>query len=167
MAGAVLTGHIHFSNLLATLRPLPVDSRTAAHVLSQIAAYLELRGENRFKARAYQRAASGILALSTDDLRPLLQSGEIGGVRGLGPATISVIRDLVETGSSRYLDQLREGTPEGLLDMLTIPGLSPEKIHKIHEELEIADVAELEEAARDGRLAKIKGFGPKTAEKIL
>ena len=144
-----------------------MDSRTAAHVLSQIAAYLELRGENRFKARAYETAAKGILTLGADDLAPLLDSGEIGQVRGLGPATLAVIRDLVETGSSRYLEQLREGTPEGLLDMLAIPGLSPEKIHKIYEELEISDVEQLEEAARDGRLAAIRGFGPKTAEKIL
>ena len=144
-----------------------VDSRSAAHILSQIAAYLELRGENRFKARAYQTAAKGILTLGVDDLAPLLESGDIGKVRGLGPATISVVRDLVETGSSRYLDELRNATPEGLLDMLRIPGLTAEKIHKIYEELEISDVAELEAAARDGRLAKIRGFGPKTAERIL
>ena len=144
-----------------------MDIRTASHVLSQIAAYLELRGENRFKARAYQTAAKGILALNADDLAPLLASGEIGRVRGLGPATIAVIHDLVESNSSSYLDQLRAATPEGLLDMLAVPGLSPEKIHKIHAELEISDVTELEEAARDGRLAKLRGFGPKTAEKIL
>ena len=144
-----------------------MDSRTAAHVLSQIAAYLELRGENKFKARAYETAAKGILSLSADDLAPILDSGEIGRVRGLGPATLSVVRDLVETGSSRYLEELREGTPEGLLDMLAIPGLSPEKIHKIYAELEVSDIEQLEEAARDGRLAAIRGFGPKTAEKIL
>lgn len=144
-----------------------IDSRTAAHVLSQIAAHLELRGENRFKSRAYETAARAVLALGVDDLAPLVTSGEISGVRGLGPATVAVIRDLVETGASRYLDQLREATPEGLVDMLRVPGLSPEKIHKIYEGLEIADLAQLEEAARDGRLAKLKGFGPKTAEKIL
>jgi len=144
-----------------------MDSRTASHVLSQIASYLELRGENPFKARAYQTAAKGILTLNADDLAPLLESGDIGRVRGLGPATLAVVRDLVETGSSSYLDQLREATPEGLLDMLAIPGLTAEKIHKIYQELDISDVARLEEAARDGRLAKIRGFGPKTAEKIL
>ena len=144
-----------------------MDSRTAAHVLTQIAAYLELRGENRFKARAYETAAKGVLSLNADDLAPMLRSGEIGRVRGLGPATIAVVRDLVETGSSRYLEELREETPEGLLDMLAIPGLSPEKIHKIYAELEVSDVEQLEEAARDGRLAAIRGFGPKTAEKIL
>ena len=144
-----------------------VDSRTAAHALSQIAAYLELRGENKFKTRAYETAARGILALASEDLAPLVRSGEIGQVRGLGPATIAVVRDLVESGSSRYLDQLREATPEGLLEMLRVPGLSAAKIHVIHEELGVTDVAGLEEAARDGRLAKLKGFGPKTAAKIL
>ncbi|HKW46478.1 MAG TPA: PHP domain-containing protein [Gemmatimonadaceae bacterium] len=144
-----------------------VDSRTAAHTLSQIAAYLELRGENLYKARAYETAAKGILALAADDIAPLLVSGEIGRVRGLGPATLSVVRDLVELGSSRYLDQLRETTPEGLLEMLKIPGLSAEKIHKIYDELQISDVGQLEEAARDGRLARIRGFGPKTAERVL
>ena len=144
-----------------------VDSRTAAHILAQIAAYLELRGENPYKSRAYETAAKGILALGADDIAPLLASGEIGRIRGLGPATLSVIRDLVELGSSSYLDQLRESTPEGLLDMLKIPGLTPEKIHKIYKELEISDLGELEEAARDGRLAKIRGFGPKTAERLL
>ena len=146
---------------------MTVDSRSAAYILTRIAAYLEVRGENRYKSRAYETAASGILALNVDDLAPLLASGEIGKVRGLGPATLSVVRDLVETGSSRYLDQLREITPEGLLDLLEIPGLSAEKIHKIYTALEISDVADLEEAARDGRLAKVRGFGPKTAEKIL
>lgn len=144
-----------------------MDSRTTSHILSQIAAYLELRGENRFKSRAYEAAARAILTLGVDDLGPMLRSGELEGIRGLGPATLAVVRDVIETGSSRYLDQLREATPEGLLDMLRIPGLNPEKIHKIYEGLDIADVAQLEEAARDGRLAKLKGFGPKTAQKIL
>jgi hypothetical protein len=50
-----------------------MDSRTAAHALSQIAAYLELKGENTFKCRAYSGAARGLLGLSADDLAPLLR----------------------------------------------------------------------------------------------
>ena len=144
-----------------------MDSRNAAHVLSQIAAFLELAGENRFKSRAYQMAARSLVALAADDLAPLLRSGELAKVRGLGPATLAVVRDLVETGESRYFEQLREATPEGLLELTDVPGLSIEKIHKIHQELGIASLAELEAAAQDGRLAKIKGMGPKTAQKIL
>src|SRR3954466_3236229 len=111
-----------------------MDSRTAAHVLSQIAAYLELQGENRFKSRAYRMAARSVLALASDDLAPLLRSGELARVRGLGPATLSVVRDLVETGESTYLEQLRAEMPEGLLELMSVPSLSIEKIRKLHTE---------------------------------
>ena len=144
-----------------------MDSRSAAHVLSTIASYLELGGENRFKTRAYRTAARSLLALATDDLGTMLRSGELAGVRGLGPATLAVVRDLVESGESRYLEQLREATPEGLLDLMEVPGLSVEKIHKLHAEAGIESLADLEAAAQDGRLAKVKGMGPKTAQKIL
>lgn len=144
-----------------------MDSRTAAHILSQIAAYLELRGENSFKCRAYSGAAKALLATGIDDLGPTLRSGELSGLRGLGPATLAVVRDLVESGESRYLEQLRESTPEGLLEMLDVPGLNPAKIHQIHEALGIETVEELENAARDGRLASLPRYGPRTAEKIL
>ncbi len=144
-----------------------MDSRTAAHTLSQIAAYLELNGENSFKCKAYLGAAKGLLALGSDDLAPLYRSGELGRVRGLGPATLAVVRDLIEFGESRYLEQLRESTPEGLLEMLDVPGLGPDKIRKIHDELGIETLEELERAGQDGRLAKLPRFGPKTAEKIL
>ena len=144
-----------------------MDSRTAAHVLRRIAAYLELNGENRFKTRAYLGAAKGLLGLSADDLKPLDESGQLAAVRGLGPATLAVVRDLIATGESRYLEQLRESMPEGLLEMLDLPALTPAKIRLIHQELGIETVEELEAAARDGRLAKLPKFGPKTAEKIL
>ncbi len=144
-----------------------MDSRTAAHVLRRIAAYLELNGENRFKTRAYLGAAKGLLSLGADELKPLYESGQLASVKGLGPATLAVVRDLVETGESRYLEQLRESMPEGLLEMLDLPALTPAKIRLIHQELGIETIEQLEAAARDGRLAKLPKFGPKTAEKVL
>lgn len=144
-----------------------MDSRTAAHALQQIAAYLELKGESSFKVRAYAGAAQAIMTVGADDLAPKLKSGELAGVRGLGPATLAVVGDLIETGESRYLEQLRQETPEGLVEMLDIPGLSPGRIHQIHEALGIGTVEELEAAAADGRLAKVPKIGPKTAAKIL
>jgi DNA polymerase (family 10) len=144
-----------------------MDSRTAAHVLSQIASYLELNGESAFKVRAYAGASAAVLALSTDDLAPKLESGALAGVRGLGPATLAVVRDLVETGESRYLEQLRESMPEGVLDMLAVPGMTAARIHQIREALNINTVEELEAAARDGRLTKVPKLGEKTVAKIL
>jgi DNA polymerase (family 10) len=144
-----------------------VDPRTAAHALARIAAYLELHGENRFKAKAYDTAAKALRGFVSDDLAGPLESGELAAVRGLGPATLAVVRDLVEHGQSRYLEQLRQTTPEGLLEMLDVPGLTTAKIHAIHTGLGISTIDELEEAARDGRLAKLPRFGQKTADRIL
>src|SRR5438270_13907958 len=105
-----------------------MDSRSAAHVLSQIGALLEVKGEQRFKARAYAGAAQALIALDTDDLGPLLRSGELADTPGIGPATLSVVQALVETGESRYLNQLSEGLPEGLLDLMEVPGLTAVRI---------------------------------------
>ena len=77
-----------------------MDSRTAAHILTRIAALVELSGGNRFKARAYEGAANALRSIDTDDLRPLLRSGELAELPGVGPATLSVIRELADTGES-------------------------------------------------------------------
>jgi DNA polymerase (family 10) len=144
-----------------------MDSRSAAHVLTQIGALLEAKGEQRFKARAYRGAARALIALDTDDLGPLVRSGELADTPGIGPATLSVVRDLVETGESRYLNQLSEGMPEGMLDLMEVPGLNAAKIQLIHEALGVQNLEDLERVALNGQLAELPKFGKKTAEKIL
>ncbi len=144
-----------------------MDSRTAAHVLNRIADMLELNGDNRFRTRAYRTAARAILSLQCDDIGPQCRNGNLAQLQGIGPATLAVLRDLVETGESSLYMRLREDTPEGLLEMLRIPGLGTAKIHAIHEGLDIDSLHELEEAARDGRLASLPRFGPRMAEKVL
>ncbi len=144
-----------------------MDSRTAAHVLTQIGALLSVKGEQKFKARAYAGAARSLIALDTDDLAPLLRSGELADTPGIGPATLSVVRELVETGESSYLNQLREGIPAGLLDLLRVPGLNTARVQLIHDSLGVETVDDLERVAQNGELAKLPKFGEKTAEKIL
>jgi len=144
-----------------------MDSRTAAHVLSQIGALLNVKGEQKFKARAYAGAARSLISLDTDDLAPLLRSGELADTPGIGPATLSVVRELVETGESSYLNQLREGIPAGLLDLLRVPGLNTARVQLIHETLGVESLEDLERVAQNGELAKLPKFGQKTAEKIL
>ena len=143
-----------------------MDSRTAAHTLMQIAEFLELAGTDRYRSRAYRSAAKAVLDLATDDIRPLVSSGELQKVRGIGPATFGVLKELAESGSSTYLERLSEDAPEGLLELLRVPGLGLSKIRQVHDALGIDSVDELERAANDGRLAALKGFGQRTAEKI-
>lgn len=144
-----------------------MDSRTAAHVLSQIGALLNVKGDQKFKARAYAGAARALIALDTDDLAPLVRSGELADTPGIGPATLSVVRELVETGESSYLNKLREGMPEGLLELLRVPGLNADKIQVIHDALGVQTLEDLERVAQNGRLAELPKFGKKTAERIL
>ncbi|MEJ7758053.1 MAG: PHP domain-containing protein [Gemmatimonadaceae bacterium] len=144
-----------------------MDSRTAAHFLAQIGALLEIDGGPRFNARAYRNAARAILALGADDLGPLIASGELMATPGIGPATLSVVEELLESGESSYLRRLIEATPLGLIEMARVPGLSPAKVHLIHGSLGIETIGELEQAALDGRLAKLPRFGAKTAGRVL
>jgi len=143
-----------------------MDPRTAAAALTRIAELLELRGDNPFKTRAYHNAARALSALDADDLAPLLHDGSLEAVPGLGPGTLAVVRDLVMTGESRLLSELSAEVPAGLTGMLRVPGLGTAKIRQLHDTLGVDSLDALAAAADDGRLAALKGFGPKTAEKV-
>jgi DNA polymerase (family 10) len=143
-----------------------MDKHGAAHVLEQIASYLELKGENEFRVRAYRSAARAVESFNGDFARAV-ETGELGDEAGIGPGTLEVLRETVRTGHSSALEALRREVPTGLVEMMRISGLGVSKIRAIHEALGIATVAELEQAARDGRLARLPRFGAKTAQKIL
>jgi len=143
-----------------------VDKKSAAQVLEQIASFLELKGENPFRIRAFRTASKTIAGLP-GELAPALADGTLAATRGIGPATLQIVLEVVTTGRASVLEELRDQVPPGLIDMLQIPGLGVAKIRQIHDALKIDSVAELEEAALDGSLAKLPRFGQKTAENIL
>lgn len=143
-----------------------MDRTGVARSLEQIASYLEFQGENPFRVRAFNAAARSILGVS-GDLDEGLRDGSLAQTRGIGPAILQIVSELVTTGRATILDQLRAEVPAGLVDMLGVPGLGVAKIRQIHEVLGISTLPELEDAARDGRLAALPRFGARTAEKIL
>lgn len=143
-----------------------MDKHAIAAVLNEIGMLLELRGENPFRARAFYNAARAIEGLE-GDVAALARSGELAKVKGFGPATAEVVRELVESGVSTAHRELREATPVGLLEVLEVPGLGAKRIHTLHKALGIESLDDLERAAADGRIAELSGFGKKTQEKIL
>jgi DNA polymerase (family 10) len=144
----------------------PLDRQAAAHVLEQIADFLELKGEDAFRIRGFRVAARAVATLPTD-LRTAIATGSLGQAKGVGPATMRIVTELADTGRASMLEELREQIPPGLVEMMRVPGLGLAKIRQIHERLDIESLPELEEAARDGRLAALPRFGPKTADNIL
>jgi DNA polymerase (family 10) len=145
---------------------MTVDRTGVAGVLEQIAACLELQGENPFRVRAFRTAAKAVRGLGVDPAQALAD-GSLAATKGVGPATVGIVTELVTVGRCELLEQLREDVPPGLVEMLRISGLGISRIRTIHEKLQIETLAELEDAARDGRLAALPGFGPKTAQTVL
>jgi DNA polymerase (family 10) len=143
-----------------------MDKKAVAQVLEQIAAFLELKSENPFRVRAFRTAARAITSFP-EDLRRSIQDGSLAAAKGVGPATLQIVAELVDTGRASMLEELREQIPPGLVEMLEISGLGVAKIRQIHDVLGIDSLPELEAAARDGRLAKLPRFGPRTAENVL
>lgn len=143
-----------------------MDKKAVAQVLEQIAAFLELKSENPFRIRAFRTAARAVTAFP-GDLRQSLEDGSLASAKGIGPATLQIVKELVFTGQATMLEELREQIPPGLVEMLEISGLGVAKIRQIHDVLGIDTLPELEAAAHDGRLAKLPRFGARTSENIL
>lgn len=145
---------------------MSIDRLVIAKVLGEIAEHLEFKGENPFRVRAFQNAARAVVHLPVG-VEAALADGTLAATKGIGPATLAIVREYLDTNRSRYLDELRSEVPPGLLEMAEIPGLGFKKVRSLHQALGIDNLDKLEDAARDGRLARVPGFGARTAEKIL
>jgi DNA polymerase (family 10) len=143
-----------------------MDRKAVAAAIEEIAAYLELTGENPFRIRAFKGAAKTVQGFPSD-LQSAISDGSLANTKGIGPAILQVVTELVSTGRAEMMEQLRKDVPTGLVEMLSISGLGVAKIRQIHQTLDIDSLPELEEAARDGRLAKLPRFGARTAENVL
>lgn len=143
-----------------------MDRQAVAATLERIASYLELQGENPFRVRAFRSAGNTVEGFPAT-LKEGLADGSLAEAKGIGPALLEVITELVETGRSTMLEELRAAVPAGLVEMLGISGLGVAKVRQIHLLLGIESLPELEAAARDGRLAALPRFGPRTAENVL
>ena len=135
-------------------------------VLEQIAVLLELKGENPFKIRAY---SSGARALETmeAELSEVIDAGQLAGMRGIGSALVEKIETLNATGELAYYTELRASVAPGLIEMLEVPGLGGKKVKKLHDALGVESIDALKTACETGQVEALKGFGKKSAEKML
>src|SRR2546426_7210585 len=136
-----------------------------AGILEQIAALLELKGENPFKVRAYTNAARAIETFGGNI--PDLQDEEaVAKIPGIGKSIALKIKELAAIGSLKYLEDLRAQFPGAILELFSIPGLGAKKIKALYERLKISSIAELQKACESGRVAQLPGFGETTQEKL-
>jgi DNA polymerase (family 10) len=143
-----------------------VKNAAVAEVFQDIADLLELKGENVFKIRAYQKAARTIENLPVE-VEQLMEQGKLRQVPGIGEAIEKKITELLTTGRLDYYEKLRAEFPEGISLLMEIPGIGPKTALRLSKELGISTIDELEKAASNGKVAALYRLGDKTAANIL
>lgn len=143
-----------------------MTNKDVIRVFGAIADLLLLQGEDPFRVRGYQRAADTVRGL-TEDIAAVCERGELESLPGIGKAMAAKIQELVETGRLEFYERLLEEVPPGLVEMLSVPELGPKTAKRLHDELGLSTIDEVEAAAREGRIAGLKGFGKRSEQKLL
>lgn len=136
-----------------------------AEKLSLVFQLMQLAGENRFKAIAFDKASQTIKGLS-DDINVYIENKNLTDIKGIGKSIAEDIYAYAETGEMPVLEAFKVKVPVGLIKWLDISGLGPKNILKIHKEFGITEIDELKGLIESGELAKLSGLGGKSAEKI-
>lgn len=135
-----------------------------ARRFAEIATLLQISGADRFRVRAYERAADAIGAAPVD--LGAIDRGAIQDVKGIGASTAKKVVEYLDTGTVQMLEELRQQVPAGVVELTRIPGLGPKTAVQLHEQLGIDSIPALEAAMADGRVAGLKGLGAKTVANL-
>ena len=127
---------------------------------------LEIKGENPFRIRAYQRAAQNIENLA-EDIALISERKDLDKLPGIGKDLAQKIVEILETGTLKKYEEIKKEIPEGLMEIITIPGLGPRTAKTLYDNLNVESVDELEQLAREHKLQGLPGIKAKTEENIL
>jgi DNA polymerase (family 10) len=138
-----------------------------ADLFDNMATLLQMKGDSVFKVRAYQRAARTIEQLPMELEEAVREGVDLKTIPGVGEAISKKIQELVTTGQVAAYDRLRAELPQGVLDLMSIPGIGPKTALLIARETGASTLEELEDVILQGRLASVPRMGEKTAQNIL
>jgi DNA polymerase (family X) len=137
-----------------------------AEAFEELASLYELDGAVVYRVVAYRNAAKAIREAGVS-VEELAKQGRADELAGVGKTIAEKIDALLETGSIPSADKLKQRIPPGLVEITRIPGLGPKRARLLHDELGVSSIDELRQAAEDGRLSDVKGFGKKAEENLL
>ncbi|WP_434044522.1 MULTISPECIES: PHP domain-containing protein [Sorangium] len=143
-----------------------LDKLDIARALRDMGMLLQIKGENPYRARAYETGAEALEEL-TDDLGELIKARKLTDIRGVGAALAAQIAELYQTGRSEQLEKLRDDLPRGVLELSRVPGMTLKRIKALHEALGVGSVEELKQACLTGKVRGVKGFGAKIESSLL
>jgi DNA polymerase (family X) len=137
-----------------------------AAALRELGILYELDGADRFRVQAYREAARTV-AESPVSIEQLAEDGRLTELPAVGKTLAEKIETLIETGSIPSADKLKAKFPATLVEVTRVPGLGAKTARRIYDELGVENLAQLKEAAEQGRIADMRGLGAKTEENIL
>jgi DNA polymerase (family 10) len=143
-----------------------MDKKEIAEIFEEIGALLELKGDNPFRVRAYYNAARMVDGLQ-EDLGTLIKEERLTDIKGIGKDLAGKITELYTTNKLQFYEELKTSMPQGLLEMLRIPGFGPKRAKVVYDKLKVDSVEKLEAACQAGKVAALDGFGEKSQQKIL
>jgi DNA polymerase (family X) len=143
-----------------------MQNQELAKYFWEIARWLEIKGENPFKVRAYETAARTIEGMA-EPLDKFSDIGNLEKIPGVGKSIAEKILEIITTGECKFLKELQSQFPPGMLELLKVPGLGPKKAARIYHELGIGDIESLKQSAAGAQIRNLAGFGAKEEENIL
>ncbi len=129
---------------------------------------MDIRGDDPFRLRSYRNAAEAIETWPTPMQKIAAEDGIAGlqSVPGVGKAIAGKILELLDRGTFDAWERIIKETPEGVLDLLDIPGIGPKTAAMLHQKYKVSSLEGLKEFVAGGGLEMVEGIGPKTAERI-
>ncbi|MGE5457517.1 MAG: PHP domain-containing protein [Methanococcaceae archaeon] len=137
-----------------------------ADLLDKLSDLLEFREENPFKIKAFRNGAD-ILRSFEGDIEPVIKSGEIKELKGIGKGILSIIYEYYKNGTSSELTNLEKEIPHGIMELRNISGLGIKKIKALNRQIGISSLSALEQACNGNKIAELSGFGKKSQDHIL
>jgi DNA polymerase (family 10) len=146
---------------------MPIHNDDVAGIFDEVADFLEIKGDNPFRVRAYRNAARIVSGLSRGVAELAAEEKGLEGIPGIGKDLAEKIRTIVATKKLPFLEELKKEFPPGLSALMKVRGLGPKKVAALHRELGIASIEDLKKAASEAKVRELAGFSVKTELAIL
>ncbi len=146
---------------------MPYHNHEIGKTISKLADLLDISGENQFKVRAYRNAAQSISNSSQSIPDMVKQGKDISKLPGIGKSIAEKIKEYIETGHIKRLDDVEKKVPGELTEMIKMTQLGPSRVKTLYKKLNITNINDLEKAAKHDKIKNLEGFGQKTQDNII